>query len=301
VQPPETHAATRTPAIGPVLLVGARGMLGRAWQGLLTAHGVPFRAVDLAELDITHAPGVRAAVGAGVAGERFTHAINCAAWTDVDGAESREAEASRVNADAVASLAAACAMNGATLVHYSTDYVFPGVADAPYAIDGPRDPINAYGRTKLAGELAVESSGAEFLLVRTSWLYAPWGKNFVRTIASLATTRPELKVVDDQRGRPTSAEHLARATLSLMAAGAIGPFHLTDGGECSWFEFAREIVRLAGASCTVTPCTSAEFPRPARRPPYSVLDLAPAESLLGPMPHWKTNLADAMTRRLVSD
>ena len=123
----------------------------------------------------------------------------------------------------------------------------------------------------------------------------------MRTISALAAARAELKVVDDQRGRPTSAEHLARATLGLMSAGAMGTYHLTDGGECTWFEFAREIVRRGGAACAVTPCTSVDFPRPAPRPAYSVLDLAPAEAILGPMPHWTANLADAMMRRLVSD
>jgi dTDP-4-dehydrorhamnose reductase len=144
----------------------------------------------------------------------------------------------------------------------------------------------------------MEASRGEWLHIRTSWLYAPWGKNFVRTIAAASGSKPELRVVDDQRGRPTSAEHLARVTQALIERGVRGHWHATDGGECSWFEFAREVVRLAGngARCRVSPCTSAEFPRPAKRPSYSVLDISATEALLGPMPDWRENLADVVRR-----
>src|SRR5690606_14409224 len=142
-------------------------------------------------------------------------------------------------------------------------------------------------------------SPGRLLLIRTSWLYAPWGKNFVLTIARLAKEKPELRVVHDQRGRPTSAEHLARASLALLEAEAHGTFHVTDGGECSWFELAREVARTVAPSCAVHPCTSAEFPRPALRPAYSVLDLSETEARLGPMPDWRANLADALRRATV--
>jgi dTDP-4-dehydrorhamnose reductase len=185
---------------------------------------------------------------------------------------------------------------GAVLVNYGTDYVFNGRATSPYHANEPREPLNAYGRSKAVGEELLERSGASFLHLRTSWLYAPWGNNFVRTIAKLLHEKPSLKVVDDQRGRPTSAEHLARTTLALLDRGATGTVHATDGGECTWYAFAREIGRLTGAPGTVESCTSAEFPRPAKRPAYSVLDITGTERLIGPMPDWKANLADVVAR-----
>jgi dTDP-4-dehydrorhamnose reductase len=146
------------------------------------------------------------------------------------------------------------------------------------------------------GERAIWDAGGPHLVLRTSWLYAPWANNFVRTIFKASRERDELQVVNDQRGRPTSAEHLARASLALLDKGAHGTLHVTDGGECTWFDFASEIVRLAGHRAAVKPCTSAQFPRPAKRPAYSVLDLGPTEALLGPMPDWHENLADVMRR-----
>jgi dTDP-4-dehydrorhamnose reductase len=222
--------------------------------------------------------------------------INCAAWTNVDGAESDEAGATQCNGTAVGALAHHCAEIGATLVNFGTDYVFNGRAERPYRTTDKRNPINAYGRSKAAGEHALAQSGADFLHIRTSWLYAPWGANFVRAIAKAAREKPTLKVVNDQRGRPTSAEHLARSTLALLDRDALGTHHATDGGDCTWYDFAREIVRLTGATTTVEPCTSAEYPRPAPRPAYSVLDLSQTEALLGPTPDWKANLADVIKR-----
>jgi dTDP-4-dehydrorhamnose reductase len=212
--------------------------------------------------------------------------INCAAYTNVDGAETEPERAERVNGDGVGALAARCRQVGATLVHFSTDYVFDGRATAPYPVDHPVAPIGSYGRSKARGELGVRESGARHLLVRTSWLHAPWGKCFPRTILELARTRERLRVVDDQRGRPTFAPHLARATLDLVNEGAEGIFHVTDGGECTWYGFAREVVARAGLACEVEPCTTAEMPRPAPRPAYSVLALEATEALLGPMPLW---------------
>ena len=198
-------------------------------------------------------------------------------------------------------LAHACRRAGARLVHFSTDYVFNGTATTPYPTDGRRDPVNAYGRSKAVGERLLEASGCRYLLIRTSWLYAPWAKNFVRTIAELARKRDSLRVVSDQRGRPTSAEGLAASTLALIgkteaASSSALTFHVTDGGECSWFEFAREIVARVAPTCQVVACPAAEYPRPARRPAYSVLDLAPAEALLGPLRPWREALADVLAR-----
>jgi dTDP-4-dehydrorhamnose reductase len=276
---------------GPVLLIGVGGMLYRAWAELLTARQVRFDAPPIAELDLTDA----ASLARGVRPD-YRLVVNCAAWTDVDRAESQRAEALRINGTGVGELARRCATVGATLVHYSTDYVFSGRASSPYPVDAPREPLNAYGESKAAGEIQLEASGCEHLLIRTSWLYAPWAKNFVRTIARLSRERERLSVVRDQRGRPTSSEHLARTSLALLDKGARGAYHVSDGGECSWWEFAGEIVRLCGASCRVEPCSSAEYSQTAKRPTYSVLDLSRTESLVGPMPDWRVNLAEVMRR-----
>jgi dTDP-4-dehydrorhamnose reductase len=273
-----------------ILLISPDGMLGRAFSALLTARQLAFETLSYPTFDIANPEHVQRAVHPGL---RWV--INCSGFTDVDGAETREAEADAVNASGVQLLAAACQRSGSLLVHYSTDYVFDGTADTPYSVDQTRNPQTAYGRSKARGELALETSGCEHLLIRTSWLYAPWGKNFVDTIARLGREKPVLRVVNDQRGRPSSAEYLAERSLGLIERKARGSFHVTDGGECSWFEFAQRIVAQSGGSARVDPCTSAEFARPAPRPAYSVLDLSRTEALLGPSRAWQENL-DAVVR-----
>lgn len=275
-------------AVPEALVIGADGMLGRAFMQLLASLDMPHAGLTINDLDITDAAAVEKKVNAPVV-------INCAAWTNVDGAEANEAAATKVNGQGVANLRDACFESEGFLVNYGTDYVFSGAATRPYPIDEPLAPLNAYGRSKAAGE-RVMLGMIDHLYIRTSWLYAPWGNNFVRTIARLLREKPSIKVVNDQRGRPTSAEHLARATLALLQAGARGFVHATDGGQCTWFEFAREIGRLTGATGTVEPCASAEFPRPAKRPAYSVLDITKTERLIGPMPDWRANLADVTAR-----
>ncbi|MDX2114099.1 MAG: dTDP-4-dehydrorhamnose reductase [Planctomycetota bacterium] len=279
------------PLKGPVTLIGARGMLARALAHLLAARSLHFTPADLPEHDITSPDSVRRLLSSpgGVI-------LNCAAYTDVDGAEADPAAAHRVNAHAVEILAARAREIDATLVHFSTDYVFDGAGRAPYPTDHPRAPLNEYGRSKAAGEEALERSGARFLIIRTSWLYAPWAKNFVRTIAKAAAARPELRVVSDQRGRPTSAENLARQTLALIDRGATGIYHATDAGECTWHQFAAAIVSGLNLPARVEPCTTAEFPRPARRPAYSVLDISATDELIGPAPHWNDCLASVLSR-----
>jgi dTDP-4-dehydrorhamnose reductase len=275
----------------PLLIIGASGMLARAFAEQLGRARRAFRAIDVPEIDLRDAGSVERGVRA-----EYGVVLNCAAWTDVDGAETQEPAATAVNGSGVGTLAARCKQIGATLVHYSTDYVFDGQATRPYAVDHPRAPIGAYGRSKAVGEELLERSGAKYLLVRTSWLYAPWGKNFVLTMRELQRTREFLKVVADQVGRPTSAEYLAERTLGLLAHDCTGTFHVTDGGECSWHAFASEIARITGVRCHVHPCTTAEFPRPARRPPYSVLDLSRTEAVLGPSRAWQENLQAVLTR-----
>lgn len=285
--------AFQPPAPGrPALLVGVGGMLHRAWAELLDAGGLPHVDPGLDALDLTRPGTLPAFVGA--PGQLV---VNCAGYTDVDRAEAEEAAAFAVNAEGAGHLARRCAEAGAFLVHYSTDYVFDGHPGRPWRPEDRPGPLNAYGRSKLRGEELVRDSGCAHLLVRTAGLYAPWGRNFVRTILGLAAARPALRVVDDQLMRPTSAEWLARASLSLLRRGATGTFHVTDGGEpCTWFRFAGEVLRLAGSPCRLEPCTAEEFGRPARRPANSVLDLEAAERILGAFPAWPVSLAAAVAR-----
>ncbi len=287
--------STDWPGVRPakVLVTGSAGMLGTAWLQLLEAQGMAHEGHDRDTLDLLDTSAIASALDR----VRPTHVINCAAWTDVDGAETQEDAATILNGRVVADLAGACAKRGITLAHYSTDYVFSGSATEPYPVDAPREPLNAYGRSKAVGELALERSGCRYLLIRTSWLYAPWGKNFVLTMLNLTASRDELKVVHDQRGRPTSCTELAKNTLALLRAGATGPYHLSDAGECTWCEFTREIATQAGNTCTVHPCTTDEFPRPAKRPAYSVLDLAAAQRLIGEIKPWQDALADCLAMR----
>lgn len=280
----------------PFLLIGNSGMLGTAFERLLTHNALPYTPLDFPAFDLTNPAHAAAAITPGV-----RYVINCAAWTDVDGAEAKEDAATAVNATGVRLLADHCASVGATLITYSTDYVFSGVATSPYTTTQARAPLNAYGRSKARGEELLEQSAARWYNIRTSWLYAPWGKNFVRTIAGLLTTKPSIKVVSDQRGRPTSAEHLAATTLRLLDVDAEpGTWHVTDGGECTWFEFAHEIRAILAAKGhkvgEVLPCTSDEFPRPAKRPAYSVLDVAQTENVAGKVPPWQANLVDVVKR-----
>lgn len=268
-----------------ILLAGKGGMLATAIEQCLAQRGDHWDAPPLHTLDLTQPETIKAVIQ-----PHHKLVINAAAWTDVDGAEKHEAQANAINGQGVAALAERCKQIDGMLVHFSTDYVFNGQASEPYRVNEPRDPVNAYGRSKALGEAAVESSGSRHLLIRASWLYAAWGNNFVRTIARLATEREELNIVDDQRGRPTWAVHLAQTTLDLVDREAVGTFHVTDGGACTWYDFGRRIVERVNPNCTVSPCTSSQFPRTAKRPAYSVLDLSQTENLLGPMPPWTEHL-----------
>lgn len=281
---------------GPILVLGgATGMLGRAVTEALARRGIEHDVVERDRLDLLRGETVATSIGPGA-----RVVFNCTGWTNVDLAESQEDEATVINGSGVGKLAERCKQVGAVFIHYSTDYVFAGHASQPYAVDEPRAPLNAYGRSKAKGELLLEQSGAEHLLIRTSWVYAPWGKNFVRTILGAAQKRPSLRVVNDQRGRPSSAEQLAETSLRLLEAGGRGTFHATDAGQCTWFEFARSIVAQAGLECSVAPCSSSEYPSPAQRPSYSVLDLSRTEALVAPLVSWEESLARVIPRALSS-
>jgi dTDP-4-dehydrorhamnose reductase len=226
-----------------------------------------------AELDVTDVAAVRAALGPD------DLAINCAAWTDVDGAEEHEDEALRINRDGARNVAEAA---GAVL-YVSTDYVFDGTKREPYVESDPVNPQTAYGRTKLEGEHATAEANPRHYIVRTSWLFGPGGRNFVETMLGLG---PEVRVVDDQVGSPTFTGHLAEALVTLARTEDFGVHHLTASGSCSWFEFAREIFARAGSDTRAEPCTTADFPRPAPRPAYSVLGSEHGDR----MPTWQEGL-----------
>lgn len=268
-----------------VLVLGSTGMVGRSWVELLKIQNIPYVGVSRPVFDLMKPESIKQCV----TGD-FDLVVNAAAWTDVDGAESDESGAQRANAYALAEIAQCCIEHDSTLITYSTDYVFSGDANSPYRIDAPINPINSYGRSKALGEQLLSESNAKHILIRTSWVYAPWGSNFVRTIHNLAQTKDDLQVVNDQRGRPTSAQHLAIASLNLYAAGALGFWHVTDGQECTWFAFAREITEYCKLQCEVKPCTSDQYPRPARRPAYSTLDITDAVSAIGILGDWQDHL-----------
>lgn len=281
-----------------VIVTGSTGMLGRAMIAEMRGRGIQPIVPSRQELELSNPESLRCFA---VKRDRKPSMImNCAAWTDVDGAEANERAATAVNGEALESLLMAAGDEG-LFVNFGTDYVFDGKARKGYGVDAALSPINAYGRSKAAGERLLQQSPTNsYLHIRTSWLYAPWGKNFVRTIAGLARSRPMIRVVNDQRGRPTSAEHLAVATLNLVDAGARGIFHVTDGPSsedgCTWHEFAVEIVRHVKPSVRVEPCTSEEFPRAAARPCYSVLDLSKTERVIGSMPDWRGNVSSVLSR-----
>ena len=252
------------------LITGAGGMLGRDLAALLAAEGERVAGFGRAELDITDA----AAAGRAVARHKPDIVVNCAAWTAVDDAEAHEDSARDVNGRAVGYLAAACADHRATLVQVSTDYVFDGLADKPYAEDHPPAPRTAYGRTKLAGERAARSTlPGNAYVVRTAWLYGAHGPSFVRTMLNRARAASPVSVVDDQRGQPTWTVDVARQVLALITAQApAGIYHATSSGETTWFGLARDVYALAGADpALVTPTSTAAYPRPAPRPAYSSL------------------------------
>jgi len=279
------------------LVTGAGGMLARDVLARLADAGIPAVAVTRAELDITDPESV----GATLAAHLPAVVVNCAAWTAVDDAESREDEALRINGDGPRLLAEACAESGAVLLQVSTDYVFAGDAEKPYPEDAPTAPRSAYGRTKLAGERAVlEVLPETGYVVRTAWLYGAGGGNFVRTMIKLEGVKDTLDVVDDQRGQPTwtadLADRLVRLGQGALAGTApAGVYHGTSSGETTWFGFTRAIFEQLGTDPErVRPTTSEAFVRPAPRPAYSVLGHERwAAAGIEPIRDWSEALTEA--------
>jgi dTDP-4-dehydrorhamnose reductase len=275
------------------LITGAGGMLGTDLYNELTTRGEQVAPLTRGDLDVTDANAVRKAV------RRLAPdvIVNCAAYTKVDLAESEESAANAINGTAVEHLADAANEAGALLVQVSTDFVFDGSKREPYEPGDTTNPLSAYGRSKLLGELAA-ARATKHLILRTSWLFGVEGPNFVEAIRNQIRkgTNP-LRVVSDQRGRPTYTPHLARA-IARLAPVATGIVHYADSGECSWFDFARAIAEYSGANVEVIPVSTAEFPRPATRPAYSVLSTRRYEELTGVTPDsWREGLREYLTRR----
>jgi len=266
-----------------MLVTGAAGQLGTAFRRVLPDATF----IDIGELDLTDLDLVRATLTE----MRPAGIVNCAAYTAVDRAEEDEALATMINGDVVGVLAGYAAGAGVPFVTFSTDYVFAGDATEPYVESSPTDPINAYGRSKLAGEQAALAANPEALVVRTSWLVSGTHPNFIATMLRLAPER-ELKVVADQQGCPTMVADLAPAAWGAVQAGASGILHLTNSGVTTWHEFAGEALRLAGIDPgRIQPCGTEEYPTPARRPGYSVLGSERRGPLgLGDLPHWRDSL-----------
>lgn len=276
------------------LITGAAGMVGRDLRRALEMRDETVVALAKSDLDITNSRLVNAAVR----DARPDVIVNCAAYTKVDHAESDEHVANAVNGSAVELLASAANDAGARLVQISTDFVFDGSKSAPYEINDTTNPLSVYGHSKLLGEIAA-AHATRHVIVRTSWLFGVHGNNFVEAIRNQIRkgTNP-LRVVSDQRGRPTYTPHLADAIIRIVRSDANGILHYADAEECTWFEFANAIVRECGADVTVKPVSTEEFPRPATRPAYSVLSTERYERLTGVTPEpWRDGLREYLVQR----
>lgn len=277
-----------------ILITGANGQLGHEMQRIAQSCSDTFVFTDVAEgyekLDITNLGDIRKVV----AERHIDIIVNCAAYTNVDRAESDFNSADLINNTAAGNLATAMKETGGTLIHISTDYVFQGDHNTPCREDWETCPLGVYGRTKLAGEKAIEASGCHNIIIRTAWLYSQWGKNFVKTIRSLTTTKDSLKVVFDQVGTPTFAGDLADAIghiISTRQFDKTGIYHFSNEGVCSWFDFAKQICQMSGNTCDIEPCYSEEFPSPVKRPHFSVLDKTKIKQTFGiKIPYWTDSL-----------
>ena len=276
-----------------ILVTGANGQLGNCIRNAARDSKDRYIFTDVAELDITDPEAVRKMVR----DNGIDLIINCAAYTNVDKAETDADMAEKLNAGAVRNLAEALREKDGTLIHISTDYVFGGSqGNTPRTETEPVNPTGVYGLTKLHGEQAIADTGVRALIFRTAWLYSEYGKNFVRTMLGLTSTKPELNVVFDQCGTPTYAQDLADAIVTIISdrsfEGNEGIYHYSDEGVCSWYDFTKVIAKIAGnTGCDIRPCHSDEFPSPVRRPSYSVLDKTKFKQTFGQrVPYWTDSL-----------
>jgi dTDP-4-dehydrorhamnose reductase len=283
-----------------IWVTGGSGMLGHALVPILRDRQHTACAPSHAECDVTDPTAIAAALDA------FDPdaVVHMAAYTAVDRAESEPDQAHAVNAEATETLANEAARRGIHLTYVSTDYVFDGSATAPIPPDTPHAPLGVYGRTKAAGEVAVQAAAANHLIVRTSWLYGAGGGNFVDgMLARLQGAGQALRIVNDQRGRPTWTHTLARALADLIQRQTVGVHHVADGGVATWYDLATAAAEFAGLDAQITPITTEDYPTPAPRPAYSVLDLSATEAALGrALPPWRESLRDylAETGRLAA-
>ena len=285
-----------------ILVTGANGQLGSEIKQLSGSYaGFDFTFIDVEDLDLTN----KDAVEKYFKEKSFDHVINCAAYTAVDKAESDEDTAFSVNADAVGLLGEVTARKGIRVIHISTDYVFDGSANRPYTEDAKVNPVSAYGRSKLKGEELLMKNNPDSIIIRTAWLYSAFGNNFVKTMLRFGKERDELRVVFDQVGSPTHAADLAKAVVDIIHKTVTGDkefvpgiYHYSNEGAISWYDFASHILKLAGVDCKVTPVLSEEYPAPAPRPAYSVLNKGKIKEVYGlEIPYWY----DSLKRMLESE
>ena len=277
-----------------ILVTGANGQLGHEMQRVAKNSNDTFVFTDVAEgykkLDITNIDAIREMVKE--LGIKLI--VNCAAYTNVDKAESDYDTANMLNNTAAGNLAAAMKEVDGTLIHISTDYVFQGDRNTPCREDWATNPLGVYGKTKLAGEKAIEATGCKHIIIRTAWLYSQWGKNFVKTMQNLTATKDSLKVVFDQVGTPTFAGDLADVIAHIINTNQLektGIYHFSNEGVCSWFDFAKLICEMSGNTCDIQPCYSEDFPSPVERPHFSVLDKSKLKKTFGfKVPYWTDSL-----------
>ena len=281
-----------------ILVTGANGQLGHEMQRVAKSSNHNYIFTDVADgyekLDITNIEEIRNMVK----NNNVDIIVNCAAYTNVDKAESDYDTADLINNTAAGNLATAMKEAGGTLIHISTDYVFQGDRNTPCQEDWTTNPLGVYGKTKLAGEAAIATTGCNSIIIRTAWLYSQWGKNFVKTMQSLTATHDTLKVVFDQVGTPTFAGDLADTIAHIINTGQTnktGIYHFSNEGVCSWYDFAKMICKLSGNTCDISPCYSKEFPSPVKRPHFSVLDKRKIKETFGiKVPYWTDSLEVCM-------
>jgi dTDP-4-dehydrorhamnose reductase len=277
-----------------ILVTGANGQLGNELQKQLNETfpgSVIFTDIDT--LDLTDQKAVTTCVET----NEITHIVNCASYTAVDRAEDEKLQCAQVNVDAVKNLAIAADTTGAKIIHFSTDYVFDGTNHRPYKESDKVNPLSHYGTTKRLGETSLLALAPEAIIIRTAWLYSPYGKNFVKTMLHLAETQSEVRVVCDQIGTPTYAKNLASAVVKVLQSRQWKPgiYNFTNEGVASWYDFAVAIFRLAGKNTKVIPIATEDYPTPATRPSYSILDKTRIKATYGiEIPHWEAALADCL-------
>ncbi len=283
-----------------IIVIGSHGQLGSELQELASSYpNYQFFFFDKVHLDIV----VKEEVDKQIEEIKPDYLINCAAYTAVDKAETDASLAFAINSEAVRNLAEACTRNNVRFVHVSTDYVFDGKATQPYKETDPVQPANVYGQSKLKGEEEAVKANPDVIILRTAWVYSTYGANFVKTMLRLMQSRPEIGVVADQYGTPTNAADLAEAIMQIIDGGKWVPgiYHFTNEGKITWYDFANEIKRLSNASCTVNAITTEQYPTPAKRPQYSVLDKTKIQQTFGiKLKDWRESLEKCIEKMKVS-